>query len=183
MRPVSCQFVFSISALPLQKCSFNFLTSLLYPPVSYLIIEDDVCLWGALQYLLIKDSVCACLFISCCYSQRSPGAMMRHNSPVPMEACTANHHCSTSHSEQYQNEFLSVLFNLVSQFLILSYSTYSTYILLYQAVQLFRRHNICPFVSICSMRSTANAYIELYVCVCVRHLQLDTYDIERCTCV
>lgn len=78
--------------------------SLLYPPVSCLIIEVSVCLRGAPQYLLIKASVCVCLFISGCYSRRSPGALMRHKPPLPTEAYTVSCHCTSSHSKHCQNE-------------------------------------------------------------------------------
>lgn len=80
--------------------------SLLYPPVSCLIIEVSVCLWGAPQYLLIKASVCVCLFISCCYSRLSPGALMRHKPALPTEAYTVSCHCTSSHSKHYQNEIV-----------------------------------------------------------------------------
>lgn len=81
--------------------------SLLYPPVLCLIIEVSVCLRGALQYLLIKASVCVCLFISGCYSRRSPGALMRHKAPLPTEAYTVSCHCTSSHSKHCQNEHVS----------------------------------------------------------------------------
>lgn len=82
--------------------------SLLFPPVSCLIIEVSVCLRGAPQYLLIKASVCVCLFISGCYSRRSPGALMRHKPPLPTEAYTVSCHCTSSHSKHCQNEILSL---------------------------------------------------------------------------
>lgn len=82
---------------------------LLYPPVSCLIIEVSVCLWGALQYLLIKASVCVCLFISCCYSRRSPGGLMTHKPALPTEAYTVSCHCTSSHSKHCQNEISSTL--------------------------------------------------------------------------
>ncbi len=82
--------------------------SLLYPPVSCLIIEVSVCLRGAPQYLLIKASVCVCLFISGCYSRRSPGALMRHKPPLPTEAYTVSCHCTSSHSKHCQNEIFSL---------------------------------------------------------------------------
>lgn len=82
--------------------------SLLYPPVSCLIIKVSVCLRGAPQYLLIKACVCVCLFISGCYSRRSPGALMRHKPPLPTEAYTVSCHCTSSHSKHCQNEILSL---------------------------------------------------------------------------
>lgn len=81
----------------------------LYPPVSCLIIGVSVCLRGAPQYLLIKASVCVCLFISGCYSRRSPGALMRHKPPLPTEAYTVSCHCTSSHSKHCQNKIYLVL--------------------------------------------------------------------------
>lgn len=72
-----------------------------------------MCLRGAPQYLLIKASVCVCLFISGCYSRRSPVALMRHKPALPTEAYTLSCHCTSTHSKPCHNK-------------ILSHSTYTT---------------------------------------------------------
>lgn len=97
----------SFSFLP---SSYHLLTfwlcqpSHLCSPVSCLIIEVSACLQGAAQYLLIKASVCVCLFISDCYSRRSPQALMRYKPPLPTEAYTVSCHCTFSHSKAFHGK-------------------------------------------------------------------------------
>lgn len=102
----------------------------LYPPVSCLIIGVSVCLRGAPQYLLIKASVCVCLFISGCYSRRSPGALMRHKPPLPTEAYTVSCHCTSSHSKHCQNEIYLVLSPNHSLYIYIACIYYYTYFFL-----------------------------------------------------
>lgn len=121
--------------------SLNFLTLSAFPSlpfVSCLIIEVSVCLRGAPQNLLIKASVCVCLFISGCYSRRSPGALMRHKPPLPTEAYTVSCHCNSSHSKHCQNQILSLSTSWrvspIFQSLHILYIVYIHYIHIYPLV-------------------------------------------------
>lgn len=119
-------------------------------PVSCLIIEVSVCLQGAAQYLLIKALVCVCLFISDCYSRRSPRALMRRKPAIPTVTYTVSCHCTFSQSEAFLRKRCCLYFcGSASTYCFWIVSVWMFFLGLYdEKLFLFSRIALFPFFSL-----------------------------------